>query len=30
VEGVREAVRDYLRRQQSIMEFMGRVFGGEG
>jgi hypothetical protein len=30
VEEVREAVRDYLRRQQSIMEFMRRVFGGEG
>jgi hypothetical protein len=30
VEEVREAVRDYLRRQQSIIEFMRRVFGGEG
>jgi hypothetical protein len=30
VEEVREVVRDYLRRQQSIMEFMRRVFGGEG
>jgi hypothetical protein len=30
VEEVREAVRDYLSRQQSIMEFMRRVFGGDG